>query len=239
VSGPEARLRELEDRGFTVIEGALSPAEVAAYNAALDTDLNVRDWPARSAGTQQSTEVLVPLPGEAASPWDALTRHRSSLPLLRAAYEDQMAFSEMSVIVKQGMGSDSAEAVPSHAAWHHDGHHPECGSSLMQSSVIYYLTDVPANGACFTVVPGSHMATNEQLARSRAVWPGATDAMPGAFPIAAPAGTAIVMNSNIWHSSQPNRSTLERRTVHVYYHRPWVKPVGIVRDGANPPRTEV
>jgi len=118
------------------------------------------DWPQRGGGTVQSTEVLRPLPGESASPFDALTRHSPALSLLRAAYHDDMAFSEMSIIVKQGRGSGSAaEAVPSHAAWHHDGHHPECSTSLMQSSVIYYLTDVPADGACFTVVPGSHMSS--------------------------------------------------------------------------------
>lgn len=234
MAATDAPLRELESRGVVVIEGALSATELRFFNAALDADLDARPlaWPVRSEGTRQSTEVLCPLPGATASPFDLLTRHGSVLPLLRTAYADDMAFSEMSVIVKAGADADTSEGgVPSHAAWHHDGHHPECGTSLMQSSVIFYLTDVPADGACFTVVRGSHLATSEQLAHARALWPAATDSMPGADPLAAPAGTAIVMNSNIWHASQPNCSSVERRTVHVYYHRPWVKPVGLVRDG--------
>jgi ectoine hydroxylase-related dioxygenase (phytanoyl-CoA dioxygenase family) len=228
----DALLRELDDRGFVVIEGALSLIEVRDLNEAIERDLSVRPdaWPERIRGTRQSTTVLRPLTGWDKSPFDELTRHGSALPLLRVAYQDDMAFSEMSIIVKDGAHS-SVIPVPSHAAWHHDGHHPQCGTSLMQSSVIYYLTDVPVDGACFTVVPGSHLASSLQLDQARALWPAADDSMPGAHRIAAPAGTAIVMNSNIWHASQPNQSELERRTVHVYYHRPWVKPVGLTRDG--------
>ena len=228
----DALLRELDDRGFVVIEGALSAAELEIVNGGIDRDLLARPdaWPVRTGGTRQSTKVLRPLPGADASPFDHLIHHKSALPLLRSAYQDDIAFSEMSVIVKDGAGAQSV-AVPSHAGWHHDGHHPQCGTSLMQSSVIYYLTDVPSDGACFTVVPGSHLASSSQLSQARALWPAADDAMPGAHRIAAPAGTAIVMNSNIWHASQPNQARVERRTVHVYYHRPWVKPVGLTRDG--------
>ena len=230
----ETLLQELDGRGFVVLTAALSSGEVEHLNAAIDRDLLTRPqaWPARIEGTRQSTTVLQPLPNADESPFDILTRHNSALPLLRLAYQDDMSFSEMSIIVKDG-ASSSDVSVPSHAGWHHDGHHPECGTSLMQSSVIYYLTDVPADGACFTVVPGSHLATSSQLGRARQFWPAADDAMPGAHRIVAPAGTAIVMNSNIWHASQPNQSGVERRTVHVYYHRPWVKPVGLTRDGAS------
>lgn len=101
-------------------------------------------------------------------------------------------------------------------------------------------------------VPGSHRSTADQLFAARLMWPDAIDPMPGSFPIAATAGTAIVMNSNIWHASQPNNSTSSRTTVssfsrahlmyphsqrsllqvHLYYTRPWVKPVGLTRDGS-------
>ena len=177
--------------------------------------------------------MLSPLAGAADSEFDHLITHGATLPLLRAAYSDDLAFSEMSLIVKEGIDRNaSGDVIPSHAGWHHDGHHPECGKTLMQSSVIWYLTDVPRDGAAFTVVPGSHLRSREDLARACAQVGTEADApMPGAWPIAAPAGTAIIMNSNIWHASQPNCSPLERRTVHLYYHRPWVKPTGIVRDG--------
>ena len=156
----------------------------------------------------------------------------------------------MSVIVKDG--TESPEPVPSHAGWHSgtlpptypcntpfsrtillllDGHLPQCGTSLMQSSVIFYLSSVPPDGACFTVVPRSHLKSAAERAAACERWPLAVDAMPDKLPISAPAGTAIVMNSNIWHASQPNSSSAERRTVHLYYHRPWVKPVGLQRAG--------
>ena len=156
----------------------------------------------------------------------------------------------MSVIVKDG--TESPEPVPSHAGWHNgtsptrpshpltpshgtilllDGHLAQCGTSLMQSSVIFYLSTVPPDGACFTVVPRSHLKSAAERAAACERWPLAVDAMPDKMPISAPAGTAIVMNSNIWHASQPNSSSAERRTAHLYFHRPWVKPVGLQRDG--------
>jgi hypothetical protein len=228
----EAAQRDLDLRGVCVLPSLLRPAELAALNAAIELDISLRpnDWPPRTQqATRQSCTVLEALPGESESPFDGLITHPATLRLLRAAYRDDMAFSEMSIIVKGGAADEAA--VASHAGWHHDGHRPECGTSLMQSSVIFYLTDVPLDGACFTVVPGSHLRSSVQLAVGRSAFPDAVSPMPDAWAISAPAGTAIVMNSNIWHASQPNRSAAERRTVHLYYNRPWVTPTGLRRDG--------
>ena len=103
----DALLRELDDRGFVVIEGALSAAELEIVNGGIDRDLLARPdaWPVRTGGTRQSTKVLRPLPGADASPFDHLIHHKSALPLLRSAYQDDIAFSEMSVIVKDGAGA--------------------------------------------------------------------------------------------------------------------------------------
>ena len=95
----QALLDEFNEVGLVIIHDALSHDELATLNAGLDADIAARPtaWPQRSPGTIQSTEVLTPLPGETASVFDPLIRHDSSLPLLRIAYQDDMAFSEVSL----------------------------------------------------------------------------------------------------------------------------------------------
>ena len=94
----QALLDEFNEVGLVIIHDALSHDELATLNAGLDADIAARPtaWPQRSPGTIQSTEVLTPLPGETGSVFDPLIRHDSSLPLLRTAYQDDMAFSEVS-----------------------------------------------------------------------------------------------------------------------------------------------
>ena len=111
----QALLDEFNERGLVIIHDALSREELAALNAGLDADIAARPaaWPQRSPGTIQSTEVLTPLPGESASVFDPLIRHGSSLPLLRAAYQDDMAFSEVSL---RSSSPPPAQAPRAHSA---------------------------------------------------------------------------------------------------------------------------
>ena len=115
-----ARLRELTDRGFVVLSDALTPKEVASFNAAVVADQAARPWPQRVAGTVQSTQVLAALEGHTTSvnisirvllvavvtfqcsvgfaaclllllsPFDSLITHPATLPLLRTAYGDDL-----------------------------------------------------------------------------------------------------------------------------------------------------
>ncbi|MBM3264479.1 MAG: phytanoyl-CoA dioxygenase family protein [candidate division Zixibacteria bacterium] len=201
-----------DTNGYLVIPDTLRPDEVAALNEALDRELTQRrdTFYSRIERTYQSVRVL-----EVETAFDTLIAHPSTFGILKALMDDDIAFSEFSIIVKE---TDSV----SHAHWHKDVGYR--GASMAQSllliSCIYYLTDVPSHGACFTVTPGSHRFERPipEVAR--------IEDMPTCVPLVGRAGTAIIFHANLWHAALPNCPGVERRTAHLYYCRPWMKPTG-------------
>ncbi len=201
-----------ETNGYLVRKDALGDAELKRLNRALDRDFGERpdSFYSRSEGTWQSVRVM-----EQETDFDDLIRHPNTFDLLRGLMDDDIAFSELSVIIK---GPRSA----THARWHTDVGYQgvPLQQSLLLISCIYYLSDVPEDGACFTVVPGSHKFEREQPAVDD------PDDMPGRVKLSGQAGTAIIFNANLWHAAISENAGLDRRTVHVYYCRPWMKPSG-------------
>lgn len=198
--------------GYLTIENALAPDDLAALNAALDRDFTQRrdTYYSRSDRTYQSVRVM-----EVETAFDRLITHPSTFGIVRELMGEDIAFSELSVILKE-------PHTESHAGWHKDAGYAgvDLTRGLLLISCIYYLTDVRPGGACFSVVPGSH----------RFDWPRPAvehvDDMPTHVELSGSAGTAIIFNANLWHCAKPNRSDVWRRTVHIYYCHAWMKPSG-------------
>ena len=198
--------------GYLVIEEALNPVKISAMNEALDREWAMRrdTFYTRSADTWQSVRVM-----EVETAFDDLVIHPSTFELLKGLMADDIAFSELSVILK-------APRADTHARWHNDvGYQGALMSqSLLLISCIYYLSDVTLDEACFAVVPGSHRFDRSIPAVDH------VEEMPAHVPLVGKAGTAILFHANLWHAAYPSRSDQERRTLHVYYCRPWMKPSG-------------
>lgn len=198
--------------GYLTIQNALSAEEVAVLNDALDRDFTQRreTYYNRGDGTHQSVRVM-----EVETAFDALITHPSTFEMLQDLMGKNIAFSELSVIIKEPQ-------TDSHAGWHKDAGYSgvDLTRALLMISSIFYLTDVPPGGACFTVVPGSH----------RFDWPmpkvDHLDEMPGQVELTGNAGMVILFNANLWHCAKPNRADLWRKTVHLYYCHSWMKPSG-------------
>jgi ectoine hydroxylase-related dioxygenase (phytanoyl-CoA dioxygenase family) len=208
----DAERYTFDTNGYLVIPEALSRDELTALNAALDRDLTERGdtFYTRHEGTRQSVRVL-----EAETVFDTLITHPSTFDLLKELMDGDIAFSEFSIIVK-------APHTESHARWHRDAGYSGAPmpQSLLLISCIYYMSDVPADGACFTVVPGSHRFDRPIPKVDR------IEDMPTCVPISGRAGTAVIFHANLWHAARPDESGVERRTAHLYYCRPWMKPTG-------------
>ncbi len=124
-----------ETNGYLTIENALSPEELDIYNAALDRDFSERrdTFYSRSEQTYQSVRVM-----EVETAFDTLIMHPSTFDILKALMDDDIAFSELSVIIKEPY-------TETHAAWHKDVGYKgvPLTQSLLLISCIYYLSDVP------------------------------------------------------------------------------------------------
>jgi len=85
--------------------------------------------------------------------------------------------------------------------------------------VAYFLTDLSEPGrGNFVVLPGSHL-------RNRIERPTDDDnEIPGAVPVLASPGDAVVFDRRLWHMRGRNASTLTRKALFYAYTYRWVRP---------------
>ena len=91
--------------------------------------------------------------------------------------------------------------------------------SVIMTKLFVYLEDVPENGACLALVPGSHrydlghpppdIDTHE--------------AMPHHAKMVVTAGDAVLMNGYTWHARFHNQSATPRKIIESSYIHAWMK----------------
>jgi phytanoyl-CoA hydroxylase len=91
--------------------------------------------------------------------------------------------------------------------------------SVIMTKLFVYLQDVPENGACLALVPGSHrydlghplpdIDTHE--------------AMPHHTKMVVKAGDAVLMNGYTWHARFHNQSIVPRQVIESSYIHAWMK----------------
>jgi ectoine hydroxylase len=89
----------------------------------------------------------------------------------------------------------------------------------MSVKIAFFLTDVSEPGrGNLIVLPGSH--------RKNAIERPADDdnGLPGATPVLAHPGDAVVVDRRLWHMRSPNRSELTRKVLFFAYTFRWVRP---------------
>ena len=121
------------------------------------------------------------------------------------------------VQVKQIQGRTvPAEAADRYTRWHRDGGaniqtHPLHSPSI---KVFTFPFDVPADGGCAAVVPGSHRTHMLSPAGPVRDDP---HSMPDHVTFPARAGTAVAYDNRIWHNAFPNTSGQDRRCLICSY----------------------
>ena len=132
----DSDLYSFDTNGYLVVEDALNSAEITAINEALDREWTIRrdTFYTRSDNTWQSVRVM-----EVETAFDDLVIHPSVFELLKGIMSDDIAFSELSVILK-------APGADSHARWHKDVDYQ--GAPMSQSLLLIscYLLLVRCNG---------------------------------------------------------------------------------------------
>lgn len=191
--------------GFLVLPGALTAAEVAELNAAIDRHRArfARLWMERGeGGRSQSVHVLLSCPE-----FDAGIAHPAVLPLVEALVGADAVFEEHSVMIRAPVDGEPPQTV-----WHRDVRHlSDHPYGLFALSVVYYLTDVEATTHTFACVPESV----EVKRAPREALP-ACDGAAGR-DLLGPAGTAVLFNAGSCHAGRVRTTPRERRTVHIYY----------------------
>ena len=85
--------------------------------------------------------------------------------------------------------------------------------------VAYFLTDLSEPGrGNFVVLPGSHRRnTIDRPADDR-------NDLPGAVPILAEPGDAVIFDRRLWHMRGDNRSDVTRKALFLAYTYRWIRP---------------
>ena len=198
-------VEELDVNGFTVIEGALSPAQVSALNQAVDRfcDEHPEQWVGLSDSQRQAPNVL---------PWtdefDFVIENPEILGILGRVYGDDLTYEDFGVMIRE-----PTEDLHDPRGWHRDLTRDHARRKEIQAiQVIYYLTAVSENDHCLTIVPESH---------NRLIDLRVEEVQPHqGHEIQAPAGSAVIFHVRCIHAGRLKPQSRQRRTLHLYYaHR--------------------
>jgi ectoine hydroxylase len=210
------RVETFERDGYATIEGALSPREVAALTDAVD-----RTWTARRDAPPSPGSPplhLLAFAGEA-DPFIELVDHEAALSLVVDVLGWNVFVHHCHLDVHPPVTGPARSAW----MWHQDGgvQNRDLGTAgpRMSVKVAFFLTDLSEPGrGNFVVVPGSHLGP--ALRR-----PADDDNdIPGAVPILARPGTAVLFDRRLWHMRSENRGPLTRKALFYAYTYRWVRP---------------
>ena len=211
------RRREVFERdGYVTIEDALDADEVGALSRAVD-----RTWSARRdtpPAVGSAPLHLLGFVGEA-EPFIELVDHPEALSLV----VDVLGWNVYVYHCHLDVHPPVAETGRRAWMWHRDGgvQNRDLGTPgpCMSVKVAYFLTDVSEPGrGNFVVVPGSHL--RPALRRP----PDDDNDIPGAVPILARPGTAVLFDRRLWHMRSENHSALTRKALFYAYTYRWVRP---------------
>lgn len=202
-----------EKNHYLIIPGALAAGEVAGINAAIDASLkNHRSlWYGKEDGRLQSVHCLLTMPQ-----CDLLLRHPSFFPIARQALDNDIVFSEFSIMIRAGNQKQAGVE-----GWHRDFMpNPKQRRGITALSAIYYLTDVDETTARYCLVPDSSQMT-EAPPKLRED----NEDRAGEVQVFGKAGTVVLVNAGIWHCGRWGTGPRERRTAHIYFQPSSIPPV--------------
>jgi fumagillin biosynthesis dioxygenase len=204
----------IAEHGFCVIPGVLNRDQLASVRSALDAAIGLTAQ--EEAGTfnplldPNASSIRVNNLPDFDPLFVDLLRHPRALPIIRRLLGPDAYVSNFTAnIALPGAGSmriHSDQALVMPGPW------VEC----FAMNIIWCLDDIhPQNGAT-RYIPNSH--------RFRTVSDLPTNALEGLEAFTAPAGSIIVMEGRLWHTSGPNSTQDERRALlFAYYTRGFLR----------------
>ena len=196
----------LDEKGYFVVQDALTQEQVAEINATLDTLMAVEG---EQGGHEVHTEAGAPRLSNVLNKSTAFDVCLACKPLLAGAR--YLLGSEFKV-----HGFNARDALPGQGQQplHSDGPKIEPGDWRVINSLILIDPFTAENGPT-RVVPGTHM-TGE---RSQEILADPLTPHPDELTLTAPAGAVVVLNAHTWHGGTKNVSGERRRVLHLSYTR--------------------
>ena len=201
--------RRFAKQGYLCFDGALTQAEVAAANDALDT----LELPTRGD--------LRPLIDKGDVFLEHLV-HQRVLPYVLALLGGNIVvMGSCCTVIPPGAGS---------MVWHEDGPRPwpypevDGKRAFVTLRVGIFLEDLTeTNRGNLVVLPGSHLRPfHEGGERSKMA------SLPGVRPLLVKAGSVVMFHNALWHSTAPNTMDHDRRALYYGFAPSWHRIVDYI-----------
>lgn len=220
--------RDLQVRGYAVLENVISPDTLATVRTAFFEmlDANVREV-GDNRGRQRQGGVPLPIEAPFTDP-EILAN-----PLALDLYEDLLG----NDITCSYFSSDTPLPGSEYQPAHRDGQDLFPGLAATLPPYMYEvnipLVDFREDNGPVEIWPFSHLVNDFSLGNPRALeHEGVTAtetevqhyaASLAPQPVLMPAGSLLLRDPRMWHRGTPNRSTEPRPMLSLAYHRPWYR----------------
>jgi ectoine hydroxylase len=223
-----AQREEFEDRGFLIVEDALSPAQLDHY-----LELHERIYQEERAAGRLAVAGGTTNRAGAMHSFAFVLRDPSYLELLDLPTTFPLVWGILGWNVymyhshiDQHPPLDAP--LPPAWGWHQDGGRQnleietEPTRPRMSVKLAYFLSDVSEPGrGNFMVIPGSHKLN--RIPRPENPEQG-YEPPEGAIPVCVKPGTAVLFDRRLWHSRSDNLSDVTRKAFFTGYTYRWMRP---------------
>jgi hypothetical protein len=232
--GLETNLAELEAFGFTILDGALSPALTGQLRAAVVAEAErrlEREFDIENETGHKGYE-LVPYLLFKDPVFERALLNPKPLALITYLLGQSCLLSSMTSHFKGPDGgeiplhSDSANGMPA-TALSPVSHVANCN---------YALTDYTQEAGALAIVPGSHRYFRQPTRHEFRL--DGEHANPDAISVEVPAGSAVIWHGNSWHGSFPRKIPGLRINLALYFCRQHIQPQEAYRANVPPEALE-
>jgi len=199
----------LRSRGYTVVEGVLTNAEVEEARCALDDIFRREARIGLRRGWHNDVYKVAYMLPQKHQLFRSFCQREALLSLMRAVLGPGCVVASLNGLTMTPGGADQRlhidqeESVP---------------GTILCINALYTLDDFTRENGCTRLVPRSHDR----------VWTGDVAAIDSAEAeavyVEAPAGSLIAYSGGLWHAGSRNRTDCDRRAVHAFFAREWMRP---------------
>ena len=230
----DAELYEFDRRGYIVIEGMLTPAEVASLAAAIDAleehalahvgepPRKKSPWgaeyhrnPAKGYHVQGSNAegatVIIEDFWNASAAFDVLLGHRQTMACVNAVTQGRATINNSEIRIRYRGNQTGNHGGFREANGKYRYTFNSHGIDCMMTRMVYFVHDVSNDEGAFCVVPGTHKSNVS------CPYDADPDTEPGVIGLEVKAGDAIFFTESLRHGGLTNRSDQVRKTLHVGY----------------------
>lgn len=214
---------EFWENGFLVLPGLLAPAECAAYETVMDHLDQTISVGARNKARKPGDRLELRSCIKKAPEFVELVDRPNMLVLLGFLLGYNIQLGNSHAFIRPGYERAAGDSAQGLFGWHRDLMHtvtPVNGRyPHLATRVGYFFTpaDQPSMGSLY-VVPGSHRSAG------RPAWNRATDLPFGMYELLVEAGSAVLFDNRLWHSTSPNYSNQPRKNLYLEYSQRSLRP---------------